>query len=114
MKKWALVYLLTAYAGVLFAQKDDSIFIKKVSDEILANGKAYTNLRVLTKEIGARLAGSGGMVLSEQWGLQLMKESGADKAWMQECMVPHWVRGGTDLAEAVYTEPAGKTKTCRP
>lgn len=110
MKKWALVYLLTAYAGVLFAQKDDSIFIKKVSDEILANGKAYTNLRVLTKEIGARLAGSGGMVLSEQWGLQLMKESGADKAWMQECMVPHWVRGGTDLAEAVYTEPAGKTK----
>ena len=111
MKKWALVYLLTAYAGALFAQNDDSLFIKKVSDEILTNGKAYTNLRYLTKEIGARLAGSRGMVLSEQWGLKLMKESGADKAWMQECMVPHWVRGGTDLAEATYTEAVEKTKS---
>ncbi len=110
MKKWALVYLLTVNAGALFAQNADSLFIKRVSDEILSNGQAYTNLRFLTKEIGARLAGSQGMVRSEQWGLQLMKESGADKAWMQECLVPHWVRGGTDLAEAAYTEPAENTK----
>ncbi len=111
MKKWALVYLLTAYAGALFAQQEDSLFIKKVSDEILTNGKAYSNLRYLTKEIGARLAGSQGMVKSEQWGVKLMKESGADKAWLQECLVPHWVRGGTDLAEAVYQEAAPASKS---
>ena len=23
-----------------------------------------------------------------------------DKAWLQECMVPHWVRGGKDEANA--------------
>jgi carboxypeptidase Q len=28
-----------------------------------------------------------------------MQESGADNAWMQECMVPHWVRGGKDSAQ---------------
>ena len=31
-----------------------------------------------------------------------MKGSGADKAWMQECMVPHWVRGGKDKAIATW------------
>ncbi|MEI2737171.1 MAG: hypothetical protein V9F01_00130 [Chitinophagaceae bacterium] len=65
-------------------------------DEILSNGRAYENLRVLTKQVGARLAGSAGMVKAEQWGLKTMKESGAQQAWLQECMVPHWIRGGKD------------------
>ena len=84
------------------AQKEDSVFIKKISDEIMVNGKAYENLRYLTKQIGGRLAGSPGMVKAEQWGIKMMQESGADKAWMQECMVPHWVRGGIDRAKAGF------------
>jgi len=102
MRKLLLALLLCAGAITVFAQKEDSAFIKKISDEILTNGKAYENLRHLTKKIGARLAGSPGMVKSEQWGLKLMQESGADKAWMQECMVAHWVRGGKDVAKAGY------------
>jgi hypothetical protein len=35
-------------------------------------------------------------------GAWLMKETGADKAWLQECMIPHWVRGGKDKAEVTY------------
>lgn len=104
-----LVYFFTHVNG----QDQDSIMIKRISDEILLNGKAYENLRHLTKQIGPRLAGSQGMVKSEQWGLKMMKESGADKAWMQECLVPHWVRGGEDLAEAIYrdTDYKGRTNT---
>ncbi len=105
-------------AGLLLqpagAQTTDSAWIKKISDEILTNGKAYENLRHLTKKIGARLAGSSGMVKAEQWGVELMKTSGADQAWLQECMVPHWVRGGTDIAQASYTVPASKTKNMIP
>ena len=86
----------------LQAQKEDSVFIKRISDEILTNGKAYDNLRNLTKKIGARLSGSLQMVKAEQWGLKTMNESGADKAWMQECMVPHWVRRGKDYAGAGF------------
>ena len=37
--------------------------------------------------------------MAEQWGEQVMKASGADKVIMQECKVPHWVRGGEDKAE---------------
>ena len=104
MRKLFLLLSFSIAGTIACAQKQDSIFIKKISDEILTNGKAYENLRHLTKNIGARLAGSSGMVKSEQWGLKVMQESGADKAWMQECMVPHWVRGGKDEATADYDD----------
>lgn len=110
MKKTLLGLIIFSLTTGISAQKEDSAFIKKLSDEILTNGKAYDNLRYLTKEIGARLAGSPGMVKSEAWGAKMMKESGADKTWLQECLVPHWVRGGTDQAEASYTV-AGKPGT---
>ena len=108
MKKLLVILFLSFQAIDGFAQKEDSTFIKKISDEILSNGRAYDNLRHLTKKIGARLAGSTGMVKSEQWGLKMMQESGADKAWMQECMVPHWVRGGKDEAIATYDDQSSR------
>ena len=101
MKHICIGFLALLLSGTVWSQKEDSIFIRKVADEILVNGKAYENLRHLTKQIGARLAGSQGMVKAEQWGLKVMQESGADKAWMQECMVPHWVRGGKDEAKVI-------------
>ncbi len=99
----AFLFLLSflLVAQILPAQ-DDSLMIRKIADEILQNSKAYENLRVLTKQIGARLAGSPGMVKAEAWGAKTMKESGAANTWLQECMVPHWVRGGKDEASAEY------------
>jgi len=85
-----------------FSQNEDSVMIKKISDEILTNGKAYNNLHYLTKQIGGRLSGSPQMVKAEKWGVELMKQSGADKAWLQECIVPHWVRGGKDEVICYY------------
>ncbi len=102
MKRPVIAALLLMMGLAAASQNEDSLWIKKFSDEILTNGKAYENLRHLTKQIGPRLAGSPGMVQSEQWGLQLMQENGADKAWMQECMVPHWVRSGKDEAKASW------------
>ena len=91
-----IVFLLSLKG---FSQAEDSVMIKKISDEILLNGKAYENLRHLTKKIGGRLAGSPQMTMAEQWGEKVMKEGGADKVIMQECKVPHWVRGGDDKAK---------------
>jgi len=94
--------------GVVQAQSVDSIFIRQLADEIFLRSKAYENLRVLTKNIGPRLAGSSGMVKAEKWGLAAMQAAGADQAWMQESMVPHWVRGGTDKATTMVNTVAGK------
>ncbi len=94
MKKLLLLVMLVPCIGI--AQNDDSVFIKKIADEILRNGKAYDLLKQLTKNVGGRLAGSPQMVKAEQWGLAAMKQQGADNAYLQQCMVPHWVRGTGD------------------
>ena len=104
MKKILIIAISFLLVTNGFSQIEDSMMIKKISDEILTNGKAYDNLHYLTKQIGGRLSGSPQMVKAEKWGVELMKESGADKAWLQECMVPHWVRGGKDKAEAHYND----------
>jgi carboxypeptidase Q len=103
---WVIVLFLPL--TLLKAQADDSVFIRQLANEILFRSEAYENLRVLTKKIGPRLAGSPGMVKSEEWGLALLQKTGADRAWKQECMVPHWVRGGTD--QAVAHTPKGQVR----
>jgi hypothetical protein len=64
MRRLLPVLFLSVVCTTVFGQKEDSTLIKRISDEILTNGKAYENLRHLTKKIGARLAGSQGMVKS--------------------------------------------------
>lgn len=91
-----------------FAQNADEVFIKKISDEIFTHSKAYDNLRVLTKTIGPRLAGSPNMYKAEAWGYNLLKATGSENTYKQACMVPHWVRGGKD--EAVALLPGNKRK----
>ena len=81
-----------------FAQQEDSIMIRKIADEILSNGKAYEDLRLLCKTVGARLAGSPQMYKAESWAQESLQRAGADKVWLQECPVPRWTRGGKDEA----------------
>lgn len=80
------------------AQSGDSLMIKKISDEILLNGQAPQNLFTLCKSIGTRLSGSAGMYKAEAWGLKVLQEAGAEKAYTQQCMVPHWARGKKEFA----------------
>jgi carboxypeptidase Q len=102
MKKFLSTITVLLFVFVANAQNEDSLFIRRIADEILLNGKAYDDLRVLTKQIGGRLSGSPQMVKAEQWGLKLFRSLNPDKTWLQECMVPHWVRGGKDEAIALY------------
>ncbi len=95
----------------LFAQTSDSAFIKMISDNIMVSRASYNNLHTLTKNIGGRLAGSPQMVMAENWGYKALQDAGADKVTLQECMVPHWVRGGKDKASVTYKTAAGKTET---
>jgi carboxypeptidase Q len=100
MQKFLFILVLTVISISSHAQMEDSLMIRRISDEILTNSKAYDNLRVLTKQVGARLAGSPQMVKAENWGARAMADAKADKVWMQECMVPHWVRGGRDILQS--------------
>lgn len=105
MKKIILVLAVLTFSFQGYSQNEDSVFIRRLADEVLVNSQAYNNLRTLTKKIGGRLAGSPQMVQAEKWGFQAMQDAGADSSWFQQCMVPHWVRGGKDQATATV----GKT-----
>ena len=98
MRKLFITLFAFLISSSSFAQNDDSIMIRRIADEILLHSKAYDNLHDLTKNVGGRLSGSPGFYKAEQWGLKILQQSGADKAWLQECMIPHWVRGGEDEA----------------
>ncbi|WP_308005640.1 M28 family peptidase [uncultured Chryseobacterium sp.] len=85
---------LTLLGLTVFGQaKEDSIQFAKISTEILNKGKAYNELRELTKNIGHRLSGSASYEKAVIWAEQKLRDAGADKVWLQEVMVPVWVRG---------------------
>ncbi|HEX2683860.1 MAG TPA: M20/M25/M40 family metallo-hydrolase [Ferruginibacter sp.] len=107
MAKSFLLILICSFSSVAgFSQSDDSMMIKKLSDEILLNGQSYPNLYKLCKTIGGRLSGSPGMYKAEAWGMQVLREAGADNVYLQQCMVPHWVRGKKEYGG--YKSPKGK------
>jgi len=113
MKKFLSTITVLFVVFVTNAQNEDSIFIRRIADEILVNGKAYDDLRYLTKQIGGRLSGSPQMVKAEQWGLKTLQSLNPDKAWLQECLVPHWVRGGKDEAFASFGPIHNKTQEAK-
>jgi hypothetical protein len=93
-----LLFILILLPAVSFCQNEDSIFIRKIANEVLVKGTAYENLRYLSKKIGGRLAGSPQMVQAEKWGFSTLSQLSPDSVFLQQCMVPHWVRGGKDKA----------------
>jgi len=92
----------SAAGGPAGATTEDSLLIRRLADTILTDGRTYGNLHLLTKTVGPRLSGSAGYYKAEKWGQQVLQEASADKVWLQECMVPHWVRGGKDSASWMY------------
>lgn len=96
MRKFSLLLLLL---GILMnaQSQQDSIKFKQLSDEILVHGTAYDNLRELTQDIGHRMSGSVGYDKATVWAEQKLNQAGADLVWLQEVMVPHWVRGTESL-----------------
>lgn len=99
-----LLFFLLFLPILGYTQANHEQQIKAIGDEILENGEAYGNLRVLCKTIGNRLSGSPQMYKAEDWGVATLKAAGADVVYKQACMVPHWVRG----AKEVFKNPQGK------
>ncbi|WP_337044895.1 M20/M25/M40 family metallo-hydrolase [Emticicia sp. 17c] len=104
MKKLLFALLLGASSG--FAQDSDSLQIRKIYDEILTNGECYKTLTYLCKNIGPRLSGSTGAAKAVDYTKKVMEDYGFQRVFLQDVMVPHWVRGAKEEA---YIEN-GKSK----
>ena len=93
MKRLSILFGLLFTQGLLFAQNVDSAQLRTIYDEVLSNGQCHENLRVLCKEIGNRISGSENAEKAVQWGKDLMESYDFDKVYLQEVVVPKWVRG---------------------
>ena len=103
-----IILLTTSLSG--YSQDNDSTTIRKFFNEALGNGKSYQWLRELTTKIGPRLSGSEGAKKAVTWGKNVLESGGYDRVFLQDVMVPYWVRGKKEEGYILN----GKLKTSVP
>jgi carboxypeptidase Q len=103
-----IILLTLSLSG--FSQDNDSTVIRKFFNEALGKGQSYEYLRQLTTQIGARLSGSEGAAKAVIWGKNLLESGGYDRVFLQDVIVPHWVRGKKEEGYILN----GKLKTSVP
>lgn len=97
MKRIAILFLFVSAS--VFSQGTDEEQLKAIYNQALTNSKCYTWLDYMSNKIGHRLSGSAGAEKAVQYTKAQMEASGAfDKVYLQEVMVPKWVRGEKETA----------------
>jgi len=107
-----LVFCLFCLLVTNKTKAQDSLYIRKIYDEALVDGKCYENLRYLCKNIGPRLSGSANAEKAVEWSKKLMESYGFDRVFLQEVMVPHWVRGEKEVGEIIVGGQRIRVPTC--
>lgn len=102
---WTLVLLISSWT--ISAQSQEEAVIKKIYTEALSKGQSYEMLDYLSNKIGNRLSGSPQAAAAVEWSRQVMEELGFDNVFLQEVMVPHWVRGDVENARIVNSAKLG-------
>src|SRR5690606_27005385 len=72
--------------------------IKALYDTALSQGKPYDWLNHLSNQIGGRLSGSVQAQQAVEYTKGQLETLGLDRVWLQEVMVPKWVRGTSEFA----------------
>ncbi|WAC01841.1 M20/M25/M40 family metallo-hydrolase [Lacinutrix neustonica] len=96
MKNILLLIILT-FTSMVFSQTDEEV-LKTIYTQSLTNGKAYEWLDHLSNTIGGRLSGSENAEKAVAWGKTELENLGLDNVWLQEVMVPKWIRGEKESA----------------
>lgn len=103
MKKLFFLLLFTSTAA--FSQNEDEKQLKAIYSQALTKSKCYDWLEYMSNSIGHRLSGSPGAEKAVQYTKAEMDKLGFDKVYLQEVMVPKWVRGEKETA---YIKVNGK------
>ena len=104
MKKNVLAFGLFFISITAYSQNGDSVQVARIVAETMTNGTAYTNLRMLCKQVGSRLSGSSNHYKAVLLTREMLRKIGVDTVYLQECMVPHWVRGDKEAGEITMAD----------
>ncbi len=92
--------------------KKDSTQLRSIYTEALTKGRSYNWLNYLSKNIGARLAGSEAEKKAIAWAKDELDKLGLTKVWLQPVTVPHWERGEKEEARIVTKHGEFKVDIC--
>jgi len=98
MKKSILAVVLILNSFFLFAQTNDEKTIKEIYKSSLTNSQCYAWLDYLSNKIGPRLSGSTNAEKAVVYTKAQLETLGLDRVYLQEVMVPKWVRGEKETA----------------
>ncbi|MBP8240163.1 MAG: peptidase M28 family protein, partial [Saprospiraceae bacterium] len=112
MKKLLFIGVLTTLlVGGVYAQTSDTntdaLFIKKIHDQALSDGRCYEWLSDLCRVAPGRLAGSPAAAAAVDYTRFVLDTLGLSKVWLQECKVPYWVRGEKEQVRIVNSKKMG-------
>ncbi|MBC7522859.1 MAG: M20/M25/M40 family metallo-hydrolase [Flavobacterium sp.] len=79
-------------------QSQDEKMLKDIYNATLTNSKCYDWLDFLSNKIGSRLSGSVGAEKAVNYTKGQLENLGLDRVFLQEVMVPKWVRGEKEIA----------------
>ena len=98
MKKSVIIGAFFLSGMSVLAQTSDEKMLKDIYNLSLTNGKCYYWLEHLSNKIGSRLSGSENAEKAVQYTKAQLETLGLDKVYLQEVMVPKWVRGEKETA----------------
>ena len=102
MKYIIQIIFLTQSIQLSIAQEDKHVYnISKIYDVALTNGNSYEWLDYLSNQIGGRLSGSLNAERAVKWGFEELKNLDLDKVFLEDVMVPKWVRGTFEYASII-------------
>lgn len=96
MKKVTIILLLQSFFSI--AQTSDEAMLKQIYKSALTESSCYHWLDDLSNKVGQRLSGSKGAEQGVRYTKQQLETLGLDNVYLQEVMVPKWVRGEKEVA----------------
>ena len=96
MNKSVLLALVAPF--LCFSQTTDEEVLKQIYKSALTESQSYYWLDDLSNKIGSRLSGSVGAEKAVVYAKQKMDSLGFENVYLQEVMVPKWVRGEQEVA----------------
>jgi hypothetical protein len=93
-------------------QTQDEKMLKAIYNSALTNSKCYSWLDDLSNDIGSRLSGSTGAAKAVLYTKAQLETLGLDRVYLQEVMVPHWVRGEKEVAYIIVNNKKTTVPVC--
>lgn len=94
-------YLILLLPFLSFGQNSDEQMLKSIYSNTLVKGSCYQWLDDLSNKIGSRLSGSDGADKAVNYTKVELEKLGLSRVYLQEVMVPKWVRGEKEVAYAI-------------